>query len=423
MKFQDLKSAFKNIIDTCVDFVVKNKRYFLGGLVFIIMMVVLFKFTDADSAGTSSTKGVYADYKENTNSELETLITTYYTAYAEGDTDTIASIATPVSDQEISYISFYSQYIESYNDIQIFTKQGLDSNSYIVSTVVNLKYTDIDTAAPGMDFFYVQTNEDGELYINNLYGNFNQLNNIYEMDTEVTDLIALFLQQGDVLAKEAEVQAAYDEAVASDENLSTFLNDTLSAAILQWNLDYQAEVEAAEAAAAEEEEAAASEEETETDTADEETSTETETEETTTYTGTTNARANVRAEASADSDKLGSLDSGVSITIYGEEGDFYKFDYDGTTAYITVDAVDVDSDDSSDSDDSDSTSTATFEEGDEITLTSTVNIRSSMDSSSSKVAVAYAGETVTVVMSYAEGWTKVEYDGETGYIRSDLLEE
>ena len=69
------------------------------------------------------------------------------------------------------------------------------------------------------------------------------------------------------------------------------------------------------------------------------------------------------------------------------------------------------------------TNTASLTAGDKITLTSTVNIRSGMDSSSSKVAVAYAGESVEVVMSYAEGWTKVKYGKKEGYIRTDLLQE
>ena len=45
-----------------------------------------------------------------------------------------------------------------------------------------------------------------------------------------------------------------------------------------------------------------------------------------------------------------------------------------------------------------------------------------MDSSSSKVAVAYEGEKVTVIMSYAEGWTKVKYGKKEGFIRTDLLQ-
>lgn len=60
--------------------------------------------------------------------------------------------------------------------------------------------------------------------------------------------------------------------------------------------------------------------------------------------------------------------------------------------------------------------------GKEITLSSTVNIRSDMNSSSSKVAVAYAGEKVYIIETTGE-WTKVLYNEKQGYVRTDLLKE
>jgi len=421
MNLQDLKTKLKNIILISKDFIINNKRYFLAGGIFIVMALVLFLGTSSSGGDSKSTSGVYKSFKKNNNSELTTLINNYYTAYAEGDTDTLATLATPVSDQEISYIAFYSQYIESFNDIQIYTKPGLTDNSYLVTTEVELKYNDIDTAAPGLDFFYVETNEDGKLYINNIYGSFNQNNNIYEMDTEISDLIAVYIRQQDLLDLKAEVDEAYESALESDENLSALMSDTLPAAIIQWNTDYNAEVAAAaeEATKAEEEAAAAAE-------AEEQAAAEAE-EEANSYTGTTNAKANVRSAADASSDKLGSLESGTEITIYGEEGDFYQFDYNGTKAYITKDAVNVgdstEEESTEDTEEEETTTAAALTAGDTITLTSTVNIRSAMDSSASKVAVAYSGEEVEVVMSYAEGWTKVKYGNKEGYIRTDLLQE
>lgn len=423
MNLQDLKTKLKNIIDISKNFIINNKRYFLAGGIFIVMALVLFLGTSSSGGDSKSTSGVYKSFKKNNNSELTTLINNYYKAYAEGDTDTLATLATPVSDQEISYIAFYSQYIESFNDVQIYTKPGLTDNSYLVTTEVELKYNDIDTAAPGLDFFYVETNEDGKLYINNIYGSFNQNNNIYEMDTEISDLIAVYIRQQDLLDLKAEVDEAYESALESDENLSALMSDTLPAAIIQWNTDYTAQVAAAaeEAAKAEEEAAAAAE-------AEEQAAAEAE-EEANSYTGTTNAKANVRSAADASSDKLGSLESGTEITIYGEEGDFYKLDYNGTKAYITKDAVNVGdaeeetTEDTEDTDEEETTNAAALTAGDKVTLTSTVNIRSAMDSSASKVAVAYAGEEVEVVMSYAEGWTKVKYGKKEGYIRTDLLQE
>lgn len=422
MNLQDLKSKIKNGALFCAEFIYRYRRYFLAGCIFIAMVLVLFLGTSSEpkeeKTSTKTSANVTKKFKTNNNTELDALINDYYVAYADGDTETISSIATPVSEQEISYIKFYSAYIDSFNDIKIYTKQGLTADSYLVTTEVELKYADIDTPAPGLDFFYVETNEDGKLFINNTYGSFNQNNNIYEMDSEVSDLISVFIRQQDLLDMEADIQDAYTKALESDSALNTFMSETLPAAHAQWHKDYDAEVAAAEEEAkkAEEEAAAAAEEEAKAQAEAEE--------EANSYTGKTNAKANVREAADKNSTKLGSIKSGVAIKIYGEEGDFYKFDYNGTKAYITKDAVTLDS--ASDNDTTEQTSetanASALTEGTEITLDSTINIRSQMDSSSSKVAVAYAGEKVTVVMSYAEGWTKVKYGKKEGYIRTDLLQ-
>ena len=411
------KTRLTSIFYICISFVKSHYRYLIGALVFVGIMVALFSCTSSDNSSDDPTAGVYEAYSESVDDEIVSLINNYYTAYAAGDTDTIQSLATPVCDQEISYIQFYSQYIDSFSDIQLFTKKGLSDDSYLVSAVVNLKFVNIDTLAPGCDFFYVEKNEDGVYYINNTYGSFNQTNSVYQMDTDVSNLIAAFNQQEDVLVKEATIQEEFDNAVASDSALSDFISTTLTDAIVQWNSDYQAQVAADEAAAAEAEVAAEAEAEAAA-TAEQEAS-----EEANAYTGTVNSRANVRESADASSNRLGSLDQGSQVTIYGEEGDFYKIDYQGSRAYITKEAITV-GDASTDTEATEdvSTSASALEKGAEITLDSTVNIRSQMDSSSSKVAVAYAGEKVTVVMSYAEGWTKVKYGKKEGYIRTDLLQ-
>ena len=55
-------------------------------------------------------------------------------------------------------------------------------------------------------------------------------------------------------------------------------------------------------------------------------------------------------------------------------------------------------------------------------MQNTVNIRSGMSETSDRIGTAYAGEKVKVVMSYAEGWTKVTWNNKTGYIKSSLLQ-
>lgn len=44
-----------------------------------------------------------------------------------------------------------------------------------------------------------------------------------------------------------------------------------------------------------------------------------------------------------------------------------------------------------------------------------------MNETADKVGTAFSGEKVTVVMSYAEGWTKVNWNGQSGYIKTEFL--
>ena len=60
-----------------------------------------------------------------------------------------------------------STYIESYNDITVYTKPGLTDDSYVVYASYKLKFTDIKAEAPGLSQLYVMKNEDGSYIIHN----------------------------------------------------------------------------------------------------------------------------------------------------------------------------------------------------------------------------------------------------------------
>ena len=68
-----------------------------------------------------------------------------------------------------------------------------------------------------------------------------------------------------------------------------------------------------------------------------------------------------------------------------------------------------------------SNSTTYFNEGDRITLTQSVNIRTAMSETADRVGLAYQGDVVTVIMSYAEGWSKVSWNRQTGYAKTEFL--
>jgi len=420
-----VKEFFQKIkIDKITEFLKKNARYFGAAAVFVAMVLILARCTDGTTSDKDPMAGAYQQYAESDNQEVNDLITKYYEYYAAGDTDSLKQIATPISDAEVSYIQFYSQYIEKYQNLKVYTKRGLDKDSYLCSVYLQIKFANIDTPVAGLDFFYVQTKDDGSLYINNVYGSFNQSNGEFDMDTDIASLIATFEQQSDVLALQAEVQQECNEAMLADENLNTFVNTTLQDAIKQWAADYKASVaqaaeEAAAAKAAEEEAAAKAAEEAK---AAEAAAAAEAAEAANAKTKVTTDKINVRDAASEDGNLLGQLASGTQVTWYADENGWAKIDYNGTKAYVKADYLaDVSGDSTQDTSQS-TNSSANLSQGQEITLANTVNVRESMSETASKVAVAYAGEQVTVIESYADGWTKVNYNGKQGYCKTEYLQ-
>ena len=134
---------------------------------------------------------------------------------------------------------------------------------------------------------------------------------------------------------------------------------------------------------------------------------------------------NVRAAADTESDKIGTLEKGTALTRTGTDGEWSVVNYNGQTGYIKTEYLTTKNSDS-DSDNGgneEQTTTSNFiAEGTVITLSDSINIRSGMSENDSKIGTAFCGEKVTVVMSYAEGWTKVTWNGQTGYIKTSLLQ-
>lgn len=407
--------------NSTLEFVKKNMRYFAAGVLFLILVLVLVNCADpkkdgANTAGTEVTSETQEAYQVDAYEEVNALVSQYYTAYAAGDLDTLTSLATPVSANEQSYIALFSQYVDEYQNVKCYTKSGLDSNSYLVSVAMEVKFTGVETAAPGLDFFYIRTNDDGKLYIDNLYSQYNFANKDNALDTSVESLINEYKAAADVVALKTEIQTNYDGAVASDEGLSTMIDSTIPDAINQWMIQVKAEnaQQVAESTEAVEET---------TEVAEETVENAEETEQTTEQLATTD-RVNVRAEANTDSEKLGTLEAGAVVTRTGVDGDWSMIDYNGTTGYVKNEFLtyNVSEAQESEDDDAEADSSSSLTEGTEIRLQNTVNIRSGMSETADRIGTAYAGEKVTVVMSYAEGWTKVKWNGETGYIKTSLLQ-
>lgn len=428
MDFSKMKDKVKND-DTkgVLGFIKKHTRYFTAGTLFAVLVLVLATCAgpgQADGEGEPATEissESGESYQIDSNRLINDLIAQYYTAYASGDVDTIAAIAKPISVNEQSYITLFSRYVESYQNIKCYTKSGLDDKSYLVSVSMEIKFNDVETVAPGLDFFYVRTDEEGNLYIDNLYSQYNLANQENALDTSVQSLIRDFENEEDVIALQKEIQEKYDAAVASDEALSAVITETIPTAISDWIATVVAQNTESVTEATEEptEEVAETETPQETEVPEETEAPEEEPQVTTEIMIATD-RVNVRDAADTSAQKLGNVEMGQKVTRTGTEGDWSIVDFNGTKGYIKSEYLRAENATAEESNTQENA--PALSQGEDIRLQNTVNIRSGMSETSDRIGTAYAGEHVEVIMSYAEGWTKVSWNGQTGYIKTSLLQ-
>lgn len=428
------------------DLLKKYKRYIAAGVLFAAMVVILAKctgpVTDAPKEPvadeqTADRTDQPEEFQVDAIPEINELISSYYTAYAAGDVTALEALAQPISDTEKSYIQVFSEYVDSYENISCHTKTGLNDGEYVVSVYLEMKFKDVATAAPGLDFFYVRTDESGKFYIDNAYSQFNQSNMEESTEADVQALINEFEQAEDVSQLQTEVQQKYEQAIAADSDLNKMANETIPNAIAAWVQSLTQEDPAAKPADDADKPAAETpkddqtqEEKPDEEKLDEEKPDEEKPEETDqnpdgkAKTAYTIDGINLRKGAGTDQDVVTKIPLGAKIKIYPatKKDGWIKAAYDGKKGYVKLEFVTTKKSEVPSGADTDvDEPVKALPEGAEITLSESVNVRVSMSESAEKVGLAFQGDTVKVIMSYAEGWTKVEWNGQTGYIKTELI--
>ena len=352
--------------------------------------------------------------------EINELFRTYYQAMVEGDTDTMSRLIDHLDATEILRAQETSRYIESYPTLEVYTKAGPREGTYVAYVYTEVKFNDYEKPVPGMRVYYVCTNENGEYYINE---------DGEENDAELNYIRELNLQD-DVVDLNNSVAVAYNDMVAGDEVLAGFLADlndeidknvgeALARAEGSNSTDETGEsvnelVGGAEIAASEQSD-----------------------------TVVTKVRAvdvvNIRTSDSETADKLGKAAIGDEFTLLEEKGNGWsKISYEGGEAYIKSEFLEpsetmqADAGDTSDEGtsneepeapatqvaDNSSTSQATGT----VTVKENVRIRASASENGEKLGTAYIGEKLEVVMKQADGWTRIKYNGQNAYVKSEYVE-
>ena len=136
----------------------------------------------------------------------------------------------------------------------------------------------------------------------------------------------------------------------------------------------------------------------------------------------------IRSAASTDADKLDVLVGSYSITRTGVgDNGWSKVDYNGQTGYIKSDYLtttkpQVTENNQTSSSSNTSSSKSDIEEVKEtVYATAGVNIRAKASADADKIGTLAAGGSITRTGKTSSGWSRVDYNGQTGYIKSDYL--
>lgn len=497
----------KEYIGIIKEFIYKYRNYFLAFVLFVVMIVAVGAANRKDSdvqmseLDLTNENGEIENFEIDAHADINDLINRYFKAYSESDVEELSKFVRPLTKTEQSYIQIYSKFVEDYDNIVCYTKSGLSDGEYIVSVYLERKFVGAERLAPGLDFFYVETDADGNLFIDNVYSQFNQSNHEENTDPEVEALIGEFENSDDMAKLKAEAQTRFEKAISEDGNLKTAIEETVPEAIAEWaneiaKLAREQKEEEAEAAQdtgdeKENENGESTVEESDgTDTKDTDTEVDetddTDTEDTDvkdTDAKDTDAKdtdegesdtdkssadddetpvnvsegtvkmytidnIKLRKKPNTDADVITVIEMGKKLTAYMDTLDddgWIKVKYGKKKGYVKREYLvrkkssipaDVRAEMNNTSSESDTSSASNdnageagtnaagvivLPEGKSITLSQSVNLRKQMSEDGELMATVDAGDTVKIVMSYAEGWTKVEWGEKIGYMRSDLI--
>ena len=369
--------------------------------------------------------------EENTSPEVNALVEKYYAASASGDAETLAAIYKGLDETEILKAVAASEYIDSIDNITVYTKPGPVEGSYVAYVYNEVKLYDYDGHVPGLEILYICSDGNGDLYINGDV-----------VDAGELDYLKQINVQADVIDLNNKVASSYNEMVSGDEALAELLTRMRSG--LQVSVG---EALATSEASTPEESAAEASSEEETDPG-----------KVTVTTRIIKATdvINIRSSDSETADILDKTTKGQEFKeLEALANGWSKVEYKGGEAYVKTEFFEVVSEETTvvDGGDEDSTqeedeaasaatsastesaSAASSESSTEnqskvssaktgkMTLTDSVKFRKGQSTDSEAITTIYAGSTVNVIEQYASGWAKIEYNNKTGYVKSEFLQD
>ena len=395
-----------------------NKKFLMPVIFFIavlITVVVVYKAnrmaSESALAGNDSSVGEVNEIQEITMEECEDqniidLVTRYYNAMAEGNKTEVDAIYRGLDNAQGLKAEAISKFIERYDSIKVYTKPGPIQNSYIAYVYNMVKLYDYEKALPGLETLYICTDENGELFING-----------DSEDETIINYIKSLSVQADVIDLNNKVASEYNEMINADENLAAQLTNMRKdiQAVVAEAMVNQATGDAS------------------TDISGDASSTDASQEAApVTYTIKAKENVKIRKGDSTDAEEIGKAEAGDEFKeLEALPSGWSKIEYNGGEAYVKSEFFErVDNGTEAGEGQSataESSSSANDDSAGKIGTkkikADSVRLRKGQGTDSAILATIDKGSTVNVIEENSNGWSKVEYDGQTGYIKSELIEQ
>lgn len=324
----------------------------------------------------------------NEDPELDAFIKAYYTARGEGDEAGMLSAIDYISENDLLYYVELSKYIDHYADLQIYSKQGPESGTLIAYVYYKMGIVNFEEV-PGYEAFYICRNEDGGFCIRS-QGSFTK---------DEKEYIKAVNSQVDVVEFNNRVTVECTEVTSANAELAEYVS-LLDSRVKMSVGEILAERNGGDAAEPEQE--SGTENPVLPAAADAQAVTGPR------Y-GTATTTVNVRRSDSEKADKLGKVSKGTRLQVKDVQlNGWTKIVYEGKDGFIKSQYLLLEE------------NVNGMETIGTVTATSTVNVRSAADQTSAKLGVLPKGESLELVAS-ENGWCKVKYNGQVGYIKSDYV--
>ena len=331
---------------------------------------------------------------KNTIPELEELIDKYYEAYAQGDVETIKSVSNYLDQAEGIRISAMSEYVEGYPEKNIYIRPGPIEKSYLVYVHFKMKVTNFEETISGMETFYVCTDADGKLYLNE-----------GEVSDEELAYIKEVATQADVEELRNRVDVECKETISNNEELFYYIQEVVNEVqkntgeVLADQMDRGPEGDAGEDEVIVPDENQDQNQEEPVNIVPSEP----------VYAKATTT-VNVRVSDSEQADKVDKVTRGTQVEILEQKVNGWSHVKSGNIeGYIKSEFLQL-------------LNTAGNEEVvGTVTALSNVNVRMAPGENADRMGVLAGGETVDL-LGRENGWCKINYNGQLGYVKEDFVQ-